>query len=77
MVLYIVIVLMCCYETTHSFTGWGLGPTFSKLLRNILGRFLILGKLWENINDATMMQYLTSLFLRLVGSYYVTFLLDI
>jgi len=32
-----------------------LGATFSKLLRKILGRFLILGKSLENIRQSTIL----------------------
>ena len=32
------------------------GPTFSKLLRTVLGRLLILGKSWENIWQSTNLE---------------------
>jgi len=64
---------------------WQPGPTFLKLLRKILGRFLVLEKSLENVSQSTNLELwnnkaiiivITLLFLHHVRRYYVTLLLN-
>ena len=52
-------------------TSWGSpGATFLKLLRKILGRFLILGKSWENIPSTNLELANNNTIITVINSYF-------